>query len=96
MKNEVLGTAVRAARLAGKVILDNLGKLSKEDIHLKKAADFVTRVDNESEQIIIDTINERFPSHLFLAEESRQDIGTEQYRWIETLWEEIPSFMINY
>ena len=46
MKSEVLSTAVKAARLSGKVILDNLWKLSKEDIHLKKRADFVTRVDN--------------------------------------------------
>ena len=82
MKDEALSTAVRAARLAGKVILDNLGRLSKEDIHLKKASDFVTRVDTESEQIIINMLRERFPSHLFLSEESRKDIGTDQYRWI--------------
>ncbi len=82
MKNGFLYTAVTAARLAGKVVLENLGKISKEDIHLKKAADFVTRVDNESEKIIIGTIKERFPDHHILAEESLKQIETDQYRWI--------------
>lgn len=80
--NEFLSTAVKAARLAGKVILANLGKISKGDIRLKKAADFVTRVDSESEQTIISAIKERFPYHHFLAEESLKEVESEQYRWI--------------
>jgi hypothetical protein len=41
-KNEFLTTAVTAARLAGKVILDNLGNISNRDIGLKQTSDFVT------------------------------------------------------
>src|SRR4030066_989330 len=79
---EFLDTAIKAARLAGEVILDNLGKISKKDISLKRASDFVTSVDKKSERVIIDTIKENFPDHLFLAEESLKECGKEAYRWI--------------
>lgn len=82
MRNEFLDIAIRAAKLAGGVIQENLGKISKEDVHLKKASDFVTRVDKESEEVIISVIRERFPDHHFLAEESVRDVETDQYRWI--------------
>lgn len=81
-RNDFLNTAIKAARLAGKVILDNLGKISKKDIDLKQAADFVTHVDRKSEQIIINTIKEKFPHHFFLAEESVKEAETDKYRWI--------------
>ncbi len=79
---EFLDIALKAARLAGEVILDNLGKISKKDISLKRASDFVTSVDKKSERVIIDTIKENFPDHLFLAEESLKECGKEAYRWI--------------
>jgi myo-inositol-1(or 4)-monophosphatase len=81
-KNEFFTTAIRAAKLAGQFILDNLGRISKNEVDIKKASDFVTRVDKESEKIIIDTIKENFPDHFFLAEESVKEDKTEGYRWI--------------
>lgn len=81
-REEFLNTAVKAARLAGKVIIDNLGNISLKDIDLKKTSDFVTRVDRESEQIVINTIKGHFPNHLFLAEESFKEAETDGYRWI--------------
>ncbi len=78
----LLETAVEAAQQAGKFICANRGALSAGDINLKQAFDFVTRVDTESEQIIINIIRERFPGHHFLAEESLHEIETEDYRWI--------------
>ncbi len=78
--SEFLGTAFRAAMLAGEVIQANLGSISKSDIDVKQASDFVTRVDRESEEIIINTIRNKFPDHNFLAEESLQETG--QYLWI--------------
>ena len=81
-KSEFLGTAFRAAMLAGDLILENLGKLSQKDINTKAASDFVTRVDRESEDLIISTIKKKHPSHYFLAEESVKDTITDDYRWI--------------
>ncbi len=80
--NEFIHTAVRAAKHAGQFILENLGKISKKDIALKQASDFVTFVDKESEQIIIHTIKEDFPHHSFLAEESIKETGRGEYCWI--------------
>ncbi len=77
-----LDTAIKAARLAGPAIIDNLGRISKRDISLKMASDFVTSVDRESESIIIGTIKESFPHHLILAEESIKESAGEEYRWI--------------
>lgn len=79
---EFLRIAVSAARSAGEIILGNIGKISRKDIGRKQAADFVTRVDRESEKVIIETIRKRFPHHLFLAEESLREAETDQYRWI--------------
>jgi myo-inositol-1(or 4)-monophosphatase len=81
-KSEFLITALNAAQRAGEVIIQNLGTLSKEDVDYKEASDYVTRVDRESEQIIIDTIHEVFPEHHFLAEESLHDTGAGGYLWI--------------
>jgi len=60
-KRAFLKTAVKATGLAGDYLLDNLGKVSKKDITLKQASDFVTRVDRKSEEIILSTIKKDFP-----------------------------------
>ncbi len=77
-----LKTAISAARLAGDIILKNLGHLSKEDIQTKQAFDFVTRVDRWSEAVIMQTIREKFPSHRFLTEETLKQEDTGDCRWI--------------
>ena len=81
-KSEFLEIAVKAARLGGQFIVRHLGKISKKDIGLKQTSDFVTTIDKESEKIIITTIKEYFPDHLFLAEESLKECGKKTYRWI--------------
>ncbi len=77
-----LDTAIKAAGYAGEIILNNLGRISKKDVSTKQTSDFVTYVDRESEQAIIKTIREQFPSHSFMAEESVKDDRTDGYRWI--------------
>ena len=78
---EFLETAVAAAMDAGEIIVRNLGRISKDDIGLKEASDFVTRVDLESEEMIIRKIREVFPHHHFLSEEGTKERESE-YRWI--------------
>ncbi len=82
LSNEFLKTAVTSARLAGDIILKNLGRLSTSDVQTKQAFDFVTKVDRWSEAVIIQTIREKFPSHTFLAEETLKQEDTGDYRWI--------------
>jgi myo-inositol-1(or 4)-monophosphatase len=82
LSKEFLKTAVTAARLAGDIILKNLGRLSISDIQTKQAFDFVTKVDRWSEAVIVQTIREKFPSHRFLTEETLKQEDTGEYRWI--------------
>ena len=78
--SDLLETATRAAMLAGEVIQKKLGSISKSDIDVKQASDFVTKVDRESEELIINTIRRNFPDHNFLAEESLKESG--RHLWI--------------
>ena len=82
LSRQFLATAVSAARFAGDIIIKNLGHLSKEDVQTKQAFDFVTKVDRWSEAVIMQTIREKFPSHLFLTEETLKQKDTGGYRWI--------------
>src|SRR5512135_301051 len=82
LSQEFLKTAVSAARLAGDIILKNLGHLLRDDIQTKQAFDFVTKVDRWSEAVIMQTIREKFPSHRFLTEETLKQDDTGEYRWI--------------
>jgi myo-inositol-1(or 4)-monophosphatase len=74
--------AIEAAKSAGDVILKSLGRISGEEIREKQASDFVTTVDKEAEQIIIEVIKEAFPEDHFLAEESLKEKESGAYRWI--------------
>jgi myo-inositol-1(or 4)-monophosphatase len=82
LSSVLLKAAVTAARLAGDIILRNLGQLSPSDIQTKQAFDFVTRVDRWSEAVIVNTIKEKFPHHFFLSEETLRQKGDGNYRWI--------------
>src|SRR5690625_4795585 len=68
--NAMLNTALRAARRAGQVI--NRASLRIERLYVDKKGpkDYVTEVDREAEQIIIDTLQQAYPYHDILAEES--------------------------
>src|SRR4030066_1505537 len=81
--NDFITIAIKAAKLAGEVILNSIGGLTKEDINQKQASDFVTKVDIESENVIIRTIRESFPPHSILAEESLKDNKERDgFQWI--------------
>jgi myo-inositol-1(or 4)-monophosphatase len=61
--------------------MDNLGKVSEDQIELKKKFDYVTIVDKQSEKKIIETIHKYYPHHKIYAEESVKEGGGE-FRWI--------------
>ncbi len=82
MNTKYLEKAEEAARLAGAHIIANLGRLKADEIDSKQAADFVTRVDRESENMIVGLIKKSFPDHSFLAEESHHEKYVGGYRWI--------------
>jgi myo-inositol-1(or 4)-monophosphatase len=80
----MLNVAIKAARAAGVII--NRAALDVESVRVsqKMAKDFVTEVDQASENIIIDTLLTAYPDHGILAEESGQTHGNPQseHIWI--------------
>ena len=66
----MLTTAVKAARRAGSII--NRASLNPDRLEItrKGARDYVTDIDHEAEQAIIDILHTAYPHHAFLAEES--------------------------
>jgi myo-inositol-1(or 4)-monophosphatase len=65
----LLQTALAAARAAARVHHDYRGRIEVRDWTRKGVADFVTRVDREAEQRIVEVVRTRFPDHDFLVEE---------------------------
>lgn len=77
--NEYLETAVRAVRKAG----DIQRELFRESIEIqyKSPSDPVTNVDIRSEEAIIESIEDAYPSHSYIAEE-QGSIGTADFQWL--------------
>jgi myo-inositol-1(or 4)-monophosphatase len=69
----LLNIASIAARAAGSKILHHMDKIDRLNIQQKGKNDYVSEVDNEAEQAIIQTIKKYYPDHTILAEESGRD-----------------------
>jgi myo-inositol-1(or 4)-monophosphatase len=84
---EIRRTAIQAAMDAGALIRSKSGRLGRDEISIKGVHDLVTHVDRAAQSLIVSAINERFPSHLILAEEDaihdlRPTTRDGQFRWI--------------
>jgi myo-inositol-1(or 4)-monophosphatase len=77
----LLNTAVQAARRAGDTAAGYFNRADRLDIQTKARNEFVTQVDHAAEEVIIDTIQQRYPDHAFLAEE-RGAVGKSDHVWI--------------
>jgi len=77
----MLNIAVRAARSAGNLITRNIDRLDQLTIQTKERNDFVSEVDRQAEQEIIQVLRKAYPGHAILAEESGAH-GGDDYEWI--------------
>ncbi len=75
-------TAQQAAIEAGKILMENYGKVAQSDIRNKSSVDFLSYVDETSEKKIIKILKTAFPDHSILAEEGGEEKSTSDYRWI--------------
>lgn len=78
--DKVKETTFRAARDAGALLKERLGKI--KDVDYKGAFNIVTDVDRASEQLIIDILLGEFPSFAILAEEGGAKNSGAQCRWL--------------
>ena len=78
----LLNIAIRAARQAGDLIVRRMNKLAEISVETKSRNDFVSEVDRQAEERIIDTLLKAYPDHGILAEESGEIEGSSGYRWV--------------
>lgn len=76
----ILEDAIEVSKRAGGVLRAHYGE--RQTIHFKGEIDLVTDVDRESEDMIMDFIHGRYPTHSILTEESPPVEGGSSYRWI--------------
>jgi len=77
----LLNTAVKAARRAGDTAMRYSHRIDELDIRSKSRNEFVSQVDLAAEEVIIETIHERYPDHAILGEETGQQ-GNNDHLWI--------------
>jgi myo-inositol-1(or 4)-monophosphatase len=73
--------AVEAARVAGKFLKQNVGKIKTIEQKDGSERNLVTEIDKRSEEMIVEMIRKHFPSHEILAEE-RGSQGSSKTKWI--------------
>jgi myo-inositol-1(or 4)-monophosphatase len=64
---------------AGEILRDGFGK--KHQIDYKGPIDLVTEIDRQAEDYIVKRIQDKFPSHSIIAEESGNHTGKKESRW---------------
>ena len=79
--NPTINIAVRAARQAGSVIMRSFHRLDTLTVSEKQVNDYVSEVDRNAEQAIIDIIRRAHPGHAILAEESGMH-GKDDFQWV--------------
>ncbi|MEG3638372.1 inositol monophosphatase family protein [Magnetococcus sp. PR-3] len=77
-----LHVAVRAARRAGQIALQQFDRPEKLEIHEKAPHDLVTSADLAVENELISQLSRGYPQYGFLAEESGSQRGQAEYQWI--------------
>ncbi len=73
--------AIEAAREAGKLLKQSVGKIKTIEQKGGHDRNLVTEVDKKSEEIIVQIIKKRYPNHEILAEE-RGSQGKSKTKWI--------------
>ncbi len=82
-RERALEVAGAAAREAGALLLEHLGRLDPTEIGRKSSArDLVTAADLASERLIVQRLREAFPGYAIESEEEVRDPEDERPRWL--------------
>lgn len=69
---DILTHSLKAGRLAGSLVSENFGKT--HEISIKRDNSFVTKVDRESQELILGYLGKEFPEIAFVAEEQENRV----------------------
>src|SRR5688572_24278985 len=86
---ELLEVALDSARIAAQIHQRYLGRVQPDEVSLKGVADFVSYVDREAEEAIVERIYATFPDHVIMAEEAvsaNNGEGARDWSKVEWLW----------
>jgi len=78
----MLNTAITAARKAGDIIMRYADRVDQLNVVEKDRNDFVSKVDQMAEEVIIDTLHTAYRDHGILGEESGRHEGNSEYEWV--------------
>jgi myo-inositol-1(or 4)-monophosphatase len=83
MELEKIFTQVHELTLeTGKFLMDEINKVGKDDIEVKGLHNFVTYVDKESEQRLVNALTKILPEAGFIVEENTVSHKDEEYKWV--------------
>ncbi|HWU65763.1 MAG TPA: inositol monophosphatase family protein, partial [Methylophilus sp.] len=91
-----LNVAIRAAREAGKIINRAALDIGALKIEQKDTNDFVSEVDRNAEQAIIDVLKDAYPTHGFYGEESGKSNVESDSIWIIDPLDGTTNFLHNF
>ena len=77
----MLNTAIKAARAAGRVTTRAWDRIDTLNVREKSRNDFVSEVDLQAEQTIVQILRQAYPDHGILAEEGGHQAG-DDYVWV--------------
>lgn len=80
----LLNIALRAARRAGRVILQAMDRVDTLTVEEKGRNDLVSEIDRRAEDVIVETIHKAYPQHGLLGEEGgrRETPADAEFVWI--------------
>lgn len=77
-----VNTAIRAARAAGKIIMQSFDQRDRVVVESKGLHDFVSNVDRSAEKSIIQLVQKTYPTHDILGEESGLISKAGEFTWV--------------
>ena len=78
----IKAVAILAAKMAGEKLMREFGRFDRGTAEFKAHHEIVTSADKAAEKIILKLINQNFPDHHILSEESGDNDIVSDYVWI--------------
>ena len=78
----ILNVMIRAAQKAARPLRRDFGEVENLQVSKKGPADFVTRADRRTEEILRDELHKARPTYGFILEEGEDEAGDGEHYWI--------------